>query len=121
MPVSSFRDLVVWQESMQLVREVYELSARLPRDERFGLSSQLRRAAVSIPSNIAEGARRRRRLTFRYHVEVALGSQAEIEVQIEIARQLGFIDEARHDALNEADPPRAETVGRMLSRLLDSL
>ena len=92
----TFRDLLVWQQSMLLVREVYALSATLPLDERFGLSAQLKRAVVSIPSNIAEGARRRRPLTFKYHLEVALGSQAEIDVQLEIAKDLGFIDEAAH-------------------------
>ena len=102
---------------MELVRDVYELSAMLPFDERFGLASQLKRAAVSIPSNIAEGSRRGSLLTFRYHLEVALGSQAEIEVQLEIARRLEFIDETRHQTILR----RAEYVRRLLSKLRDSL
>ena len=102
---------------MELVREVYELSATLPLDERFGLSAQLKRAAVSIPSNIAEGSRRRSRLTFRYHLEVALGSQGEIEVQLEIARRLGFVDETRYRAVLR----RAEYVRRLLAKLADTL
>ena len=114
---STFRDLVVWQQSMHLVKEVYALCATLPADERFGLSSQLKRAAISVASNIGEGARRRRRLTFRSHVEVALGSQAEIEVQVEIARMLEFIDDARHQAMQR----RIDVVGRLLNKLLDSL
>ena len=71
----SFRDLEVWQESMTLVEEIYALSKRFPADERFGLTSQLRRAAVSIPSNIGEGARRKRRKAFLNHLDIALGSQ----------------------------------------------
>ena len=102
---------------MCLVQEVYAVCATLPQDERFGLGAQLKRASVSIPSNIGEGARRRRRLTFRYHLEVALGSQAEVEVQIEIARRLGFIDDVRHGRLQG----RVETVGRLLNGLIDSL
>jgi four helix bundle protein len=73
----SFRDLEVWRESMQLVEEIYRLTAGFPSEERFGLASQLRRAAVSIPSNIGEGARRKRRRPFLYHLEIALGSQGE--------------------------------------------
>jgi four helix bundle protein len=102
---------------MQLVREVYELAATFPTEERYGLAAQIKRAVVSVPSNVAEGARRRRRLPFRYHLEIALGSQAELEVQIELARQLGFIDEARYKEVRQ----RAEAVGRLLSKLLDSL
>ena len=102
---------------MLLVREIYAFSAKLPPDERFGLSAQLKRAAVSIASNIAEGARRRRPLTFKYHLEVALGSQAEIDVQVEIARQLGFVDEAAHREIQR----RLDTVGRLLNRLIDSI
>ncbi len=102
---------------MRLVREVYALSAILPREERFGLATQMKRAVVSIPSNIAEGARRKRRLTFRYHLDVALGSQAEVEVQLEIAHRLGFIDDTRFRATRE----RAERVGRLLTRLIESV
>jgi four helix bundle protein len=102
---------------MHLVRDVYALCATLPPDERFGLSSQLKRAAVSVASNIGEGARRRRRLTFRYRLEVALGSQAEIEVQVEIARLLGFVDDAKHLAIQR----RIDVVGRLLNKLIDGL
>jgi len=77
MPVkSSFRDLHVWQEAMLLVEDVYRLSRRFPPDEKFGLTSQLRRAAVSIPSNIGEGGRRQRRKANLNHLDIALGSQA---------------------------------------------
>ena len=102
---------------MNLVGEVYRLCAVFPREERFGLSAQLKRAAVSIPSNIAEGARRRRRRPFVLHLEVALGSQAELEVQLELAAQLGFVNEADYTAIQE----RADHGGRMLNRLIDRL
>jgi four helix bundle protein len=75
------------------------------------------RVVVSIPSNIAEGARRRRRLPFLFHLEVALGSQAEVEVQLEIASQLGLVSESRYASVQE----RARYVGRMLTRLIDQL
>ena len=113
----SFRGLQVWRESMNLVGEVYRLCAVFPREERFGLSAQLKRAAVSIPSNIAEGSRRRRRRPFVLHLEVALGSQAELEVQLELAAQLGFVNEADYAAIQE----RADHIGRMLNRLIDHL
>ncbi len=117
MPPQTFRDLVVWQQSMQLVKDVYELCATLPSGERFVLAAQLKRAAISVASNIGEGARRKRQRVFRYHLEVALGSQAEVEVQLEIARQLGFVGEARYQDLRH----RSDLVGRLLNRLLDSL
>ena len=113
----SFRDLRVWRESMMLVGDEFLLCASFPKEERFGLAAQLKRAVVSIPSNIAEGARRRRRLPFLFHLEVALGSQAEVEVQLEIANQLGLVDESRYAAVQE----RARYVGRMLTRLIDQL
>lgn len=102
---------------MRLVKDVYELCATFPSDERFVLAAQLKRAAISVASNIGEGARRRRPRVFRYHLEVALGSQAEIEVQVEIARQLGLIDEPAYGNMRH----RIDLVGRLLNRLLDSL
>jgi four helix bundle protein len=92
---SSFRDLKVWRDAMTLVEEVYSVSGRFPRTERFGLTSQIRRAAVSIPSNIGEGKRRKRQRAFLHHLDIALGSQGELEVQLEIAQRLGFV--ARKD------------------------
>jgi four helix bundle protein len=116
-PTGSFRDLEVWRESMTLVEDVYGLSKRFPSDERFGLTSQLRRAAVSIPSNIGEGARRKRRKAFLYHLDVALGSQGEVEVQLELAMRLAFCADAERAAIQ----PRVERVGRMLNGLIASL
>ena len=87
---SSFRDLKVWRDAMTLVEDVYRVSARFPAIERFGLTSQIRRAAVSIPSNIGEGKRRKRQRAFLHHLDIALGSQGELEVQLELARRLGF-------------------------------
>ena len=80
--ITSFKDLLVWQKSMGLTKSIYELTARLPAEERFGLKSQLQRAAVSIPSNIAEGSKRSSRAEFRQFCLVALGSAAEVETQL---------------------------------------
>lgn len=102
---------------MTLVEDVYKLSARFPSDERFGLTSQIRRASVSIPSNIGEGKRRKRQRAFLHHLDIALGSQGELEVQLEIAQRLGFV------ATKDIGPVmnRVAEVGRMLNRLIESL
>ena len=113
---SSFRDLEVWQESMTLVEEIYAVSKRFPAEERFGLTSQLRRAAVSIPSNIGEGARRTRRKAFVNHLDIALGSQGEVDVQLELAARLAFCSEAARSELQQ----RIDRVGRMLNGLIAS-
>lgn len=117
MATNSFRDLEVWQEAMQLVEDVYRVSVRFPPDERFGLTAQLRRAAVSIPSNIGEGARRKRRKPYLFHLEIALGSQGEVDVQAELAKRLGFCSPADYEAL----VPRIDRIGRMLNGLITSL
>jgi four helix bundle protein len=77
---NSFRDLHVWREAMLLVEQIYAASRHFPPEERFGLTSQLRRAAISIPSNIGEGSRRQRRKAFLNHLDIALGSQGEVAV-----------------------------------------
>lgn len=86
--MASYRDLVVWQRAMDLVERLYEFSRTLPRDERFGLCSQLQRAGVSIPSNLAEGHSRRSDGAFLNHVAIAIGSQAEVETLLETCRRL---------------------------------
>lgn len=113
----AFRDLKVWQRSMDLVERIYEVSAAFPRDERFGLISQIRRAAVSVPSNIGEGSRRKKRKAFLNHLDIALGSQAEVEVQLEIAQRLRFLKMADYRQTQIA----VEEIGRMLNGLIVSL
>jgi four helix bundle protein len=114
---NSFRDLEVWQESMMLVEEIYALSKRFPSEERFGLTSQVRRAAVSIASNIGEGARRKRRKAFRHHLDIALGSQGEVDVQLELAMRLTFCTKAERTVIQE----RVDRIGRMLNGLIASV
>jgi four helix bundle protein len=113
---SSFRDLDVWQQSMALVEEIYTLSKGFPPDERFGLTSQIRRASVSIPSNIGEGARRKRRKAFLNHLDIALGSQGEVDVQLELAARLGFCTREAQRRIAE----RVDRIGRMLNGLIKS-
>jgi four helix bundle protein len=113
----SFRALNVWQVAMSLVEDVYRVTALFPSDERFGLTAQIRRAAVSIPSNIAEGKRRKRDRVYVYHLEVALGSQAEVDVQLEIAQRVGFLPRAEHRRL----AARVDEIGRMLNGLISSI
>lgn len=88
--IVTFRDLRVWQKGIDLVKEVYKISADFPIEERYGLSSQIKRAAISIPSNIAEGFRRRYAKEHKQFLSIALGSCAELETQLVIAKELGF-------------------------------
>jgi four helix bundle protein len=117
MTEGSFRGLKVWQDAMVLVEHIYRVTAQFPADERFGLTAQIRRAAVSIPSNIGEGKRRKRGRAFLHRLDIALGSQGEVEVQLEIARRLHFIDQDEYQHLLD----RVTEVGRMLNGLIESM
>ena len=86
----NYQNLIVWQKSMNLVVEVYKLTSNYPTSELYGLTSQSRRCSVSIPSNIAEGARRNGNNEFVHFLYIAFGSGAELETQIEIAKRLPF-------------------------------
>ena len=87
------KKLIAWRKSMDLVEKVYELTKSFPRKEVYGLSSQLRRAAVSVPSNIAEGAADRSPTQFRTYLSMALGSLNEIDTQLEIAVSIGYLND----------------------------
>ena len=88
MPLISYKDLVVWKKSIDLVEEVYALTGKLPKEEQYGLSSQMRRAAISISSNIAEGARRKDLPEYLQFLRVADGSSAELETQLIISKRI---------------------------------
>jgi len=115
--IASYKELTVWQKAMALAVACYRLTAGFPVEERFGLTSQIRRAAVSIPSNIAEGHNRRSRQAFANHVGIALGSQAELETQIALAVRLEFSSEAAAAPALDL----AADVGRLLHGLVRSL
>ena len=115
--VKTFRDLMVWQKSMTLVTEVYKASANFPADERFGLTSQLRRCVVSIPSNIAEGFGRDTTNDYLRFLGIAKGSLYEAQTQIEIGRNLQFIEESRFSILLE----QAREIERMLTSMIRKL
>ena len=89
--IGSYRDLDVWQLAMEIVVEVYRVTRAFPAEERFGLIAQLRRAAVAVPSNIAEGRNRLGAAEFRRFVSIARGSVAEVETQLAVAVALGFV------------------------------
>ena len=87
----NFRELLIWQRAMDIVVRVYELTAFLPKDETYGLKTQLQRAAVSIPSNIAEGCSRNSELDFKRFLEIAIGSTYELETQLSITENVNLI------------------------------
>ena len=117
MKLKNYQELIVWQRSMDLVEEVYKASRDFPREEVYALSSQVRRAAVSIPSNIAEGQGRRTTSDFLRHLSISYGSLREVETQIMIARRLKYIVQSRTDEVMNL----AGEVGRLLNGLMNSL
>jgi four helix bundle protein len=114
--LESYRDLRVWQKSMDLVERVYATTEQFPRSELYGLTTQLRRAAVSIASNIAEGKSIGGQ-SYPRHLKIAIGSESELETQIELARRLRMLEPSEAGRLaNEASE-----VGRMIAALIRSL
>jgi four helix bundle protein len=117
MKVRNYQELIVWQRAMDLVEDVYKATKDFPREELYALTSQIRRAAVSIPSNIAEGQGRRTTADFLRHLSIAYGSLREVETQALIARRLRYIAQAKLDGVMN----RAGEVGRLLNGLMASL
>ncbi len=114
MVIDSYRKLIVWQKSFQLVKEIYLLTKDLPRDEQFGLTSQMRRCALSIPSNIAEGQQRNNAKEYRQFLGIARGSAAELSTQLLLVQDLYHKDVSV--LLNEV-----EAIQKMLYALLQKL
>ena len=112
--MSSYKDLLVWQKSIQLVTEVYRLSKTLPKEEIYGLVSQMQRAAVSIPSNIAEGHDRNSDKEFSQFLCVARGSLAELETQLIIAKNLDYINQEQMTNISN----NCYEIGKMTNGLL---
>ena len=115
--IASYRDLLVWQKGMDLVVKSYELAKRLPSNETYGLASQIQRAAVSVPANIAEGYGRHHLGDYLHHVSVANGSLKELETHILIAQRLSYL---RDDHIEPALQLASE-LGRMLRALAQAL
>jgi four helix bundle protein len=113
----SYRDLMVWQKGIQLSVAIYRLSKGFPREDLYGLTSRMRRCAVSIPSNIAEGAGRLNTPEFRQFLGIARGSNFELQTQLTIAKELGYGD-VDQVALAEG---LSEEVGRMIFAMIGSL
>lgn len=117
MSSGSYRDLIVWQKSYKLVLLIYSITKKFPREEVFGLTSQIRRAAVSIPSNIAEGNTRLSKKDHVQFIRIAYGSGAELETQLSLAKDLEYISEKDYTRVYEA----LEEIMRMLNALILSL
>ncbi len=117
MALKHYRELIVWQKAMDLVESVYKVTGQFPNTEVYGLTSQVRRAAVSIPSNIAEGQGRHTTRDFLHFLSVAQGSLCEVETQIIIAERLGYIQHELESRLLDL----AAEVGRLINGLCNSL
>lgn len=117
MIVKSYKELIVWQKSMNLVREIYLLTEKFPKDEIYGLTSQMQRATVAIPSNIAEGYLRKHRKEFSHFLSIALGSSAELETQILICKSL---DKCKHINFEHAESLLTEIM-KMLYVLINKI
>jgi four helix bundle protein len=113
----AFRDLKVWQKGHELTLAVYKATRAFPKDELYGLTSQLRRAAASIPANIAEGCVRGSGAEFRHFLEVAMGSASEVEYHILLASELGFLNGTQYETLQRA----VAEVKRMLTSFIQRL
>jgi four helix bundle protein len=115
--INSYKDLLVWQRSMDLVVIVYEITARLPANEQFGLISQTRRCVVSVPSNIAEGYGRQATGEYRHHLLISRGSLLELETQLLLCERLNYFPEGEViPVLNEVTE-LSKMLGSLISRL----
>ena len=114
---NSYKDLLVWQKSMDLVVEVYALTEKFPKSEAYGLVSQMQRAAVAIPSNIAEGQKRGHKKEFVQFLYISYGSGAELETQVEICKRRGKLKDLNYTAIES----NLEIIMKMLNSLIGSI
>jgi len=115
--IFTYKDLIVWQKAMDLVVNIYRLTETFPRQEVYGLTSQMRRCAVSIPSNIAEGRRRGSRKDYRQFLLIAYASGSELETQLEIAKRLNFYSNQDYPIVESL----LDEIMRMLNKILSLL
>jgi len=115
--IRNFRDLDVWKLGKEIVLEVYRVTKDLPKEELYGLVSQMRRAAVSIPSNVAEGFNRKHNSEYRQFLYVALSSCAELETHVEIAQDLEFLKDTVKDSLLEKLDHESKMLRNLIKRL----
>lgn len=115
--IRTYRDLDIWSKEIEIVKDVYKSTEKFPKQETYGLISQMRRAAVSIPSNIAEGFRRNRNKEYKQFLYISLGSCAELETQITIAKELEYIQKNEEATLLE----KLDHLCRMISNLIKKL
>ena len=113
----SYRDLIAWQKGIELVATIYRVTQTFPKEEVYGLTSQLRRAAVSVPSNMAEGQGRKSKAEFRHFLHNAAGSLMEVETQVTIAAVLGYLNRDKETALLG----QTNELGRILNGLILSM
>lgn len=115
--VRGFRNLEIWQKGIDLVTLIYRVAEQFPESERYGLSAQMRRCAVSVPSNVAEGFRRGHPKEFKQFLNISLGSLAELETQLVIAKGVRYLDEQSERDLFE----RIDHISRMVTNLMKKL
>lgn len=115
--INSYKELIVWQKSFDLVKKIYKLTDNFPKSEIYGLTSQMRRAAISIPSNIAEGFVRKHTKEFSQFISIAFGSGAELETQLLLAKDLNFVSEGEFKNLDNL----LSEIMKMLNSLLAKL
>jgi four helix bundle protein len=115
--IKTYRDLDIWKAGIRLVKNIYKLTEKLPKHELYGLVSQMRRSAISIPSNVAEGFRRYHNKEYKHFLYMSLGSCAELETQITIAKELGYTQENKEILLLED----LDHICRMISNLIKKL
>ena len=117
MGIETYRDLDIWKKGIEVVKDVYKLTEKFPKQEAYGLVSQMRRSAISIPSNVAEGFKRYHNKEYRQFLYVTLGSCAELETQITITKELKYIQKSEEVILLE----KLDHIGRMITSLLKKL
>jgi four helix bundle protein len=117
MGIKTYRDLQIWQKGIEIVTDIYGVTRNFPKEETYGLIAQMRRSAISIPSNVAEGFRRFHNKEYKQFLYISSGSCGELETQVTIARKLGYIDEEQEGTLLE----KLDHIGRMMSSLIKKL
>lgn len=115
--IKSFKQLKIWQKGIEIVKQIYHITNKFPKEELYGLTSQMRRSAISIPSNVAEGFKRYHRKEYKQFLHISLGSAAELETQLIIAKELQFINKSVLDEFVEM----LDHLSRMISALLNKL